>query len=112
MRTGIKNLRPGLPKYLFSNSFESESSRTGQSSVDINEVETFSKIKDWWDPNGSQRALHAFNYSRVNYVKKIYNIHSNKKPDNKFEIFKGLDIIDVGCGAGLFCEVSFLQLLR
>ena len=78
------------------------------SSVDPKEVELFSKIKDWWNPNGSQRALHAYNYARVNYIKRILNIKAAGELPNRHDVFQGLDVIDVGCGAGLFCEVSLV----
>ena len=78
------------------------------SSIDPKEVELFSKIKDWWDPYGSQRALHAYNHARVNYIKRILNIKAAGELPNKHDVFEGLDVIDVGCGAGLFCEVSLV----
>jgi len=92
----------------FFSQFQKHDSENKQnpSSVDPREVESFSRIKDWWNPNGSQRALHAYNHSRVEYIKRVYHIHSQNKVKNKNHMFEGLDIIDVGCGAGLFCEVS------
>jgi len=94
-------------KHFFSQFQEPNSQKkTNQSSVDPREVESFSRIKDWWDPKGSQRALHAYNVARVNYIKRIYHIYSKDKVLNRNRMFEGLDIIDVGCGAGLFCEVS------
>lgn len=80
--------------------------QNNNSSIDPKEVELFSKIEDWWNPNGSQRALHAYNIARVNYIKRMMNIHAPGELFSKYDVFQGLDVVDVGCGAGLFCEVS------
>jgi len=91
-------------KYSFSNAQQPNSDGPKQSSVDPKEVEIFSKVKDWWDANGSQRALHAYNVARVNYIKRMYHIHAPEKIQNRYFPFEGVDLIDVGCGAGIFCE--------
>ena len=78
-------------------------------SVDPNEVRLFSKIKDWWDPSGSQRALHAYNRARVEYIKRIYHNHAGSQIKNKYAMFFGQNMIDVGCGPGIFCEVSLTR---
>lgn len=102
-----KQLKSGSLQRFFSQTQDSNPRREStHSSVDPREVETFSKIKDWWDPNGSQRALHAYNHARVNYIKRMYHIYNGDKVKNRFSMFEGLDMIDVGCGPGLFCEVS------
>ena len=49
---------------------------------------------EWWDENGSFRALHSYNLIRLEYLKK----NSHKKS------FNGLSILDVGCGGGILCE--------
>ena len=55
----------------------------------------FDKLSDeWWDENGSFKALHSFNLIRLDYLKKNY---LNKS-------FNGLRILDVGCGGGILCE--------
>lgn len=92
------------------NGNKENATRSSNTTVDPKEVEQFSTVKDWWNPNGSQRGLHAYNYARVNYIKRMYDIHSGRQNNNKYALFQGLDILDVGSGPGLFCEVkSFLH---
>lgn len=66
------------------------------------ELKKFSNIKDWWDPNGSSAALHAYNIRRVEFLKKII-IH-RKTPKNDYYFLEGLNVLDVGCGGGLLSE--------
>lgn len=80
------------PKLLFS------------STIDPKEIQNFSKVSDWWQFSGSQQALQAYNFLRINYLRQIMNKERNidisiRKP------LKGLDILDVGCGGGLLSEV-------
>ena len=50
--------------------------------------------KDWWDEDGPFKALHSFNLIRINFIKdKIIK-----------KSFKGLKVLDIGCGGGLLCE--------
>ena len=74
------------------------------SSVDKKEVETFSKVDDWWDKFGSMRPLHAYNEARVKYIQNIVRRFTNNSA-NKFKRLEGINILDVGCGGGLLCEV-------
>ena len=55
----------------------------------------FDKLSDeWWDENGSFKALHSFNLIRLEYLKK----------NNLNESLNGLSILDIGCGGGILCE--------
>ncbi len=45
----------------------------------------------WWDPEGPQKALHALNPVRLEYVKQRVNLRDGA-------------VLDVGCGAGLLSE--------
>ena len=55
----------------------------------------FDKLSDeWWDENGSFKALHSFNLIRLDYLKKNY----------LYKSLNGLRILDVGCGVGILCE--------
>ena len=55
----------------------------------------FDKLSDeWWDENGSFKALHSFNLIRLDYLKKNY----------LYKSLNGLRILDVGCGGGILCE--------
>lgn len=46
----------------------------------------------WWDMQGKHRLLHAFNPTRVAYV------------ENALGGLEGKEILDVGCGGGIFTE--------
>ncbi len=49
---------------------------------------------EWWDENGSFKALHSFNFLRLKYIKEKI------KPKS----FDKLKILDIGCGGGILCE--------
>lgn len=66
------------------------------------ELKKFANIKDWWDPNGSSKALHAYNKRRVEFIKKIL-LH-RKTPKKDFYFLEDLNVLDVGCGGGLLSE--------
>jgi 2-polyprenyl-6-hydroxyphenyl methylase/3-demethylubiquinone-9 3-methyltransferase len=65
-------------------------------SVNLDEVEKFSKIADeWWSETGKFKPLHKFNPIRLQYIISTLKSH--------FEVTKieGLKVIDIGCGGGL-----------
>ena len=71
--------------------------------INKKEIEKFSKIaEEWWDPNGKFKPLHKFNPIRIKYIRDTivseYKIKKEEKP------FKGLSILDIGCGGGLLSE--------
>lgn len=55
---------------------------------------------EWWDPNGKFKILHTITPIRIKYI--INSINSANK--NRYNILKGLEILDLGCGGGLICE--------
>ena len=57
----------------------------------------------WWDANGKFRPLHQINPVRIAYIRDFVCAHFNRDPMEK-EPFKGLELIDIGCGGGLLCE--------
>lgn len=61
--------------------------------VDIAEIEKFSRIgEEWWDKNGKLRLLHETNHLRTEYIRKfLYNKKANT-------------ILDIGCGGGILSE--------
>ncbi len=74
------------------------------STVNAAEIQNFSKDSDhWWDENGPFRPLHLLNPVRLNYFKQQICTHFDINTDTSAP-YKGLDIIDVGCGGGLVCE--------
>ncbi len=72
--------------------------------VNTQEIQNFSKDSDhWWDESGPFKPLHLLNPTRLSYFKTQICEHF-KIDDNTLLPYKGLDIIDVGCGGGLVCE--------
>lgn len=72
--------------------------------VDAQEIQNFSKDSDhWWDSNGPFRPLHRLNSVRLSYFKQQICKHFDRD-EKALDSYKGLDILDVGCGGGLVCE--------
>jgi len=73
-------------------------------SVDQKEIQQFSKDSgQWWDENGPFKPLHRLNPVRLSYIKAQICEHYGRDM-NALDAFKGLDILDIGCGGGLVCE--------
>lgn len=72
--------------------------------VNQKEIAHFTKDSShWWDEDGPFKPLHRLNHVRLSYIKEricdVWKLdHNNLKP------FKGLSILDIGCGGGLVCE--------
>ncbi len=74
------------------------------SSVDPAEIAKFDRIaRDWWDPNGPMRPLHRINPVRLRWLREEACRHFSRDARVAFP-FEGLDVLDVGCGAGLLSE--------
>ena len=74
-----------------------------KTTINKEEVNKFNKIADeWWDPKGKFKPLHKFNPVRIQFIKDNVKEHFKIKSD--IEPFKGLKILDVGCGGGLLSE--------
>lgn len=75
-----------------------------QTTVDPSEVAKFEAMAaEWWDPNGKFKPLHMLNPCRLDYI--ISQIAAEYDRDiTQSEPFKGLRILDIGCGGGLLCE--------
>ena len=68
------------------------------------EFDHFQELSDeWWNEKGKFKVLHILTPLRIKYILDIINI-TNKKRTKKNKTFKGLDILDLGCGGGLICE--------
>lgn len=78
--------------------------KTAQTTIDEEEVARFSAMaSEWWDPTGKFKPLHKFNPVRLEYIKE--NVCENFGRDVKEpKAFKGLRILDIGCGGGLLAE--------
>jgi 2-polyprenyl-6-hydroxyphenyl methylase/3-demethylubiquinone-9 3-methyltransferase len=72
--------------------------------VDAKEIEIFAKdSSDWLDEAGPFRPLHRLNPVRLSYIKE--QICAQYALDtNSLKPFKGLSVLDIGCGGGLVCE--------
>ena len=73
-------------------------------SVDVAEVERFSRLADeWWTPNGKFAPLHRFNPVRLAFIRDQALIRFGRDPGAR-RPFEGLRLLDIGCGGGLLCE--------
>ncbi len=72
--------------------------------VDPAEVAKFEAMAaEWWDPNGKFKPLHMLNPCRLDYITaQIASRYGRDLTGNK--PFKGLRILDIGCGGGLLSE--------
>ena len=74
------------------------------SSIDPAEVAKFEAMAaEWWDPNGKFKPLHMLNPCRLDYITSQIAAEFDRdlKASNPF---KGLRILDIGCGGGLLSE--------
>ena len=78
--------------------------RSPQSTVDPAEIEKFQAMAaEWWDENGKFKPLHMLNPCRLDYI--TAQIAGEFDRDLKSpEPFRGLRILDIGCGGGLLSE--------
>ena len=74
------------------------------STIDAREIEKFQAMAaEWWDPNGKFKPLHMLNPCRLDYI--TSQIAAEFERDlSAPEPFKGLRILDIGCGGGLLSE--------
>ncbi len=75
-----------------------------QSTVDPAEIAKFEAMAaEWWDPKGKFKPLHMLNPCRLDYI--TSQIAGEFDRDLKtIRPFKGLRILDIGCGGGLLSE--------
>ena len=73
-------------------------------SVDVAEVERFSRLADdWWNPTGKFAPLHRFNPVRLGFIRDRALGRFGRDPAAR-RPFEGLRLLDIGCGGGLLCE--------
>lgn len=72
--------------------------------VDPAEVAKFEAMAaEWWDPNGKFKPLHMLNPCRLDYI--TAQIAAEFDRDlTQAQPFKGLRLLDIGCGGGLLSE--------
>ena len=74
------------------------------STIDQSEIDHFSSLAaQWWDPAGKFKPLHKFNPVRLTYIREKLCEHFDRDPRAP-DAFKGLRILDIGCGGGLLSE--------
>ena len=74
------------------------------STIDPDEIAKFEAMAaEWWDLNGKFKPLHMLNPTRLEYI--TQEIAAEFSQDRNSDApFKGLRILDIGCGGGLLCE--------
>ncbi|MEQ9039815.1 MAG: bifunctional 2-polyprenyl-6-hydroxyphenol methylase/3-demethylubiquinol 3-O-methyltransferase UbiG [Silicimonas sp.] len=74
------------------------------STVDAGEVAKFQAMAaEWWDPNGKFKPLHMLNPCRLDYITSQIAAEFDRDLSDPLP-FKGLRILDIGCGGGLLSE--------
>ena len=78
--------------------------QAASSSIDAAEVAKFEAMAaEWWDPYGKFKPLHMLNPCRLDYI--VAQIAAEYGRDLTSTLpFKGLRILDIGCGGGLLAE--------
>lgn len=75
-----------------------------RASVLPGEIDKFDRLaREWWDPAGPMRPLHRINPVRLAYIREEVCRHFGRDARSPFPL-EGLDVLDVGCGAGLLTE--------
>ena len=73
-------------------------------SIDPAEVAKFTAMAEsWWDPEGKFAPLHKFNPVRLKFIHDTAAAHFDRARAG-LHPFKGLSLLDIGCGGGLLAE--------
>ncbi|KAK4056884.1 Hexaprenyldihydroxybenzoate methyltransferase, mitochondrial [Microbotryomycetes sp. JL221] len=79
------------------------SSTTSTNTISPDEISHFTRLSQhWWDPTGEFALLHRMNKARVEFVKQSAQRH--QELPNGSGWLKGKQVLDVGCGGGIFAE--------
>ena len=77
---------------------------TATNTVDPGEVAKFEAMAaEWWDPNGKFKPLHMLNPCRLDYITAQIAAEFDRDLTGP-EPFRGLRLLDIGCGGGLLSE--------
>ncbi|MFT4715761.1 MAG: 2-polyprenyl-6-hydroxyphenyl methylase/3-demethylubiquinone-9 3-methyltransferase [Paracoccaceae bacterium] len=72
--------------------------------IDPSEVAKFEAMAtEWWDVNGKFKPLHMMNPCRLDYITQQIATEFNRDLTQALP-FKGLQLLDIGCGGGLLSE--------
>ncbi len=75
-----------------------------QSTIDPAEVAKFEAMAaEWWNPNGKFKPLHMLNPCRLDYITAQIAAEFDRDLGTA-RPFKGLRLLDIGCGGGLLSE--------
>lgn len=75
-----------------------------QTTIDPAEVAKFEAMAaEWWDPSGKFKPLHLMNPCRLDYITSQIAAEFDRDLTSP-NPFKGLRILDIGCGGGLLSE--------
>ncbi len=78
--------------------------QAAQTTIDPAEIAKFEAMAaEWWDPNGKFKPLHMLNPCRLDYITSQIAAEFDRDLSSQ-EPFKGLRILDIGCGGGLLSE--------
>jgi hypothetical protein len=73
--------------------------------VDPAEVAKFEAMAaEWWDPKGKFKPLHMLNPCRLDYITSQIAAEFGRDLAGRAVPFKGLRLLDIGCGGGLLSE--------
>ncbi len=82
----------------------SHASANNSRTANAEEIARFSAMAEkWWDPNGAMKPLHKFNPIRLQLLRDNIAAHLGRDA-NQLDVLKNIEIIDIGCGAGLLSE--------
>jgi len=77
---------------------------TIRTTIDPTEVAKFEAMAaEWWDANGKFKPLHMLNPCRLDYITRQIAAEFDRDLTQSLP-FKGLSILDIGCGGGLLSE--------
>ncbi|MBS9717618.1 bifunctional 2-polyprenyl-6-hydroxyphenol methylase/3-demethylubiquinol 3-O-methyltransferase UbiG [Pseudohalocynthiibacter aestuariivivens] len=75
-----------------------------ETTVDPKEVAKFEAMAaEWWDPTGKFKPLHMLNPCRLDYITSQVAAEFDRDLTTNLP-FKGLCVLDIGCGGGLLSE--------
>jgi 2-polyprenyl-6-hydroxyphenyl methylase/3-demethylubiquinone-9 3-methyltransferase len=78
---------------------------SASASVISEEVRRFDDMAaEWWDPKGPMAPLHRINPIRLRWLRDRIASHFGRTPKGQEGPLDGLELLDIGCGAGLLSE--------